>query len=60
MVSLHEGATGRKHRELSPLTRRVEVCAAAGDGVDAQDKMKEHKIDAIITDIGFPEWTESS
>ena len=36
------------------LSRLGYLCVAAGDGVDALDKMKEHKIDAIITDIGMP------
>jgi len=36
------------------LSRLGYLCVAAGDGVDALDKMKEQKIDAIITDIGMP------
>ncbi len=29
-------------------------CVAASDGADARDKMKENKIDAVITDIRMP------
>ena len=36
------------------LSRLGYLCVAAVDGVDALDKMKENKVDAIITDIGMP------
>ena len=36
------------------LTRLGHSCVKATDGVDALDKMKENKIDAIITDIKMP------
>ena len=36
------------------LARSGHWCVRATDGVDALDKMKENKIDAVITDIKMP------
>ena len=36
------------------LSKMEHSCLTATDGVDALDKMKENKIDAVITDIKMP------